>query len=257
MGALLAEAGRKAVRVRHGVPVLMYHLVSDDVPPAFRKYTVTPARFRHQVATLVRLGVTAISPDDLLAARQGRRRLPHRPVVITFDDGFRDCLRHAAPVLHAAGLTATMYVVAGLLGSTSRWMHRPEGLDLPLVSLAEARELEQAGIECQSHALTHPRLVPLDRAATAHELDTSRQVLQDALGHEVRHLAYPYGSFDERVQAQAREAGYRTAFTTQPGKTLPVDDAWAMPRVKVDGTERSGDFVARLLTGRHLGHPLR
>jgi peptidoglycan/xylan/chitin deacetylase (PgdA/CDA1 family) len=235
----------------------MYHLVSDYVPGAFEGYTVTPRQFAAQVRTLTRLGVTAVSPQDLRAAHQEGRPLPPRPVVITFDDGFRDCLRHAAPVLHEAGLRATMYVVAGLLGSSSRWL-APEGLEhLPLISAAEARELEQAGVECQSHTFSHPRLAQLDAAGIASELSLSRQVLEDALGHPVRSLAYPHGSVDARVRAQAEQEGYLTGYTTQPGKAVPSDDVLATPRVKVDGRRGHADFVARLLTGRDARYPVR
>lgn len=249
-------ATRKVARVRHGVPILMYHLVSDDVPSTFRSYTVTPRQFASHVKTLTRLGYQSVSPEELLAAHQQVRPLPARPVVITFDDGFRDCLRHAAPALHQAGLSATMYLVAGLLGKTSRWL-APEGLDLPLVNVAEARELEQAGVQCQSHSLTHPMLGRLETADIARELSLSRAILEQELGHEVHHLAYPHGSFDERVQAKAREAGYLSAYSTQPGKVLPNDDVLAMPRVKVDGRAGRADFLARLVTGRHVGHPVR
>jgi peptidoglycan/xylan/chitin deacetylase (PgdA/CDA1 family) len=253
----LGAMGARASRVRHGVPVLMYHLVSEDVPPAFRSYTVTPDTFASQIRWLRRLGYESVTPADLWAARSQGRRLPPRPVAITFDDGFLDCLRHAAPVLHDAGFRATMYVVAGLLGGTSGWM-AAQGLDhLRLVSAAEARELEQAGVECQSHALTHPRLAELSTPDIARELSVSREVLEDELGHEVRHLAYPHGSYDERVREEARAAGYLTACTTQPGKVLPRDDRLTLSRVKVEGDERTADFLARLATGRHLGHPVR
>lgn len=249
-------ATRRAARIRHGVPILMYHLVSADVPSTFRSYTVTPRQFAWQVRTLSRLGFESITPQQLLDAHQHDRPLPARPVVITFDDGFRDCLRHAAPVLHEAGLGATMYLVAGLLGRTSRWM-ASEGLDLPLVTVAEARELEQAGVECQSHALTHPMLARLGSADIGRELSLSRRILEHELGHEVRHLAYPHGSFDERVQESARAAGYASACSTRPGKALPDDNVLAMPRVKVDGRNGRTDFLARLVTGRHVGHPVR
>jgi peptidoglycan/xylan/chitin deacetylase (PgdA/CDA1 family) len=248
---------RKAARLRRGVPVLMYHLVSDEVPRSFAGYTVTPSQFAAQVRALTRLGVSSISPEDLRDAQQHGRPLPPRPVVITFDDGFRDCLRHAAPLLHEAGLRATMYVVAGLLGKTSRWL-APEGLqNLPLVSSHEARELEQAGVVCQSHSFSHPRLAELSNADIARELSLSRRVLEDELGHPVRHLAYPHGSYDGRVTAEAREAGYLTGYTTRPGKAVSADDVLAVPRVKVDGRRGSADFLARLTTGRDARYPLR
>ncbi|MBA2560876.1 MAG: polysaccharide deacetylase family protein [Propionibacteriales bacterium] len=244
-----AAVVRRLKRIAHGVPILMYHLVADDAPASFVKYSVTPRRFAQQVTLLAQLGYQSVDLDDLLAARNGLLTLPKRPVVITFDDGYRDCLRHAAPVLHAAGLGATMYLVAGLLGGGSRWM-APQGLDLPLVSAAEARELEQAGVKCQSHALSHSRLATLDNRDISRELDESRRILEDALGHQVRHIAYPHGSYDERVQAAARESGYLSACSTRPAKALFGDDVWALPRVIVDGRDHVGDFVSRLVTSK-------
>src|SRR3954452_25477249 len=169
-GGRVAAATRKAARLRRGVPVLMYHLVSDEVPPSFDGYTVTASRFAAQVRALTRLGASSISTDELRAAHHDGRSLPPRPVVTPFDDGHRDCLRHAAPLLHEVGLRATMYVVAGLLGRTSRWL-APEGLGhLPLISAAEARELEQAGIDCRSHSFSQPRLADLSPDDITHEL---------------------------------------------------------------------------------------
>ncbi|WP_377640277.1 polysaccharide deacetylase family protein [Oryzobacter terrae] len=248
---------RKARRVRRGVPVLMYHLVSDEpVPASFSRWRVTPQVFRRQVETLRRLRFSTVTAGDLDRALRGERPLPPRPVHITFDDGYVDCLRHAAPILQGAGMTATMYVVAGLVGGRSRWM-ADEGVDLPLLDRAGLRELEQAGVECQSHSLTHPRLATRPDAEVADELVRSREVLEDVTGHPVTSLAYPHGSYDDRVRAIAGESGYTTAYTTQPGKALGSDDLLALPRVKVDGRDRHATFVARVVTGQHVGARVR
>jgi len=245
---------RKFARVTRGVPILMYHLVSPRSPQGFSDYTVTPERFEQQMQKLRRLQCVSISPDDLLAASEGRSELPPRAVLITFDDGFRDCLHHAAPVLVELGLTATMYVVAGQLGGRSRWM---TGVELELLNNREVLELERAGVRCESHAMTHPRLATLDTDGIRRELRDSRAVLEDVLGHEVRHIAYPHGSYDERVLQQARLAGYVTGYTTRPAKALRTDDPLAMPRVKVDGRDKTVDFLARLTLGKDAGYPAR
>lgn len=248
---------RKARRLGHGVPVLMYHLVSDDpVPETFRRWRVTTGTFRRHVATLRALGCTAVSAEDLRRALRGEADLPPRPVHITFDDGYVDCLRHAAPVLHEAGMRATMYVVAGLVGSRSRWL-RDEGVDLPLVDVGGIRELEAAGVECQSHSMTHPRLTECSDERLADELTRSRESLEDLTGHTVTSVAYPHGAYDARVVRATAAAGYTTAYTTQPGKVLPVDGLLELPRVKADGRDRHATFVGRVATGQHLGAELR
>ena len=248
---------RKARRLGRGVPVLMYHLVSDDpVPDSFARWRVTPATFRRHVATLRALGCSTVTADELGRALRGEAGLPPRPVHITFDDGFVDCLRHAAPVLHEAGMRATMYVVAGLVGRRSRWL-LDEGVDLPLVDRAGIAELEAAGVECQSHSMTHPRLTDCPDEALADELVRSREVLEDLTGHAVTSVAYPHGAYDARVRRATAAAGYRTAYTTQPGKALPVDDPLELPRVKADGRDRHATFVGRVVTGQHLGAQAR
>ena len=248
---------RRARRVRRGVPVLMYHLVSDEpVPASFSRWRVTPADFRRQVETLRRLRFSTVTSSDLDLALRGERPLPPRPVHITFDDGYVDCLRHAAPILEGAGMTATMYVVAGLVGERSRWM-AGEGVDLPLLDRSGLRELEQAGVECQSHSMTHPRLATRSDDEVSGELTRSRELLEDVTGHAVTSLAYPHGSYDRRVRDLAGESGYTTAYTTQPGKVLGTDDLLALPRVKVDGRDRHATFVSRLVTGQHVGARVR
>ena len=94
-------------RVSGAVPILMYHQVSPRPHPAFRKYTVMPGAFARQMAWLARTGHVAISLDLLAGSRAGRAALPSRPVVITFDDGFRESVEHATPVLAKHGFTAT------------------------------------------------------------------------------------------------------------------------------------------------------
>ena len=89
------------------VPILMYHQVTAHVvPPSFRKYTVTPRAFvaQIQMGWLRTAGYRPVTLDHLDAARLGASPLPRRAVVITFDDGFRDCVEYALPILEARGL---------------------------------------------------------------------------------------------------------------------------------------------------------
>src|SRR5205807_195968 len=102
---------------------------------------------------------------------------------------------------------------------------------------------------CASHTLTHPRLATLSEAACRQELRHSRALLEHELGHPVRDLAYPFGSFDERVRASAREAGYRSACSERLGRSGPTDDPLALRRIRVRGEDSLLDFVWRLHTG--------
>ncbi len=231
------------------VPILMYHEVSPDPHPSFRRYTVTVREFARQMRWLAALGYQAIDMDALARARLGEGALPKRPVLITFDDGFQGCVDHAAPVLRAHKFTAVFYLVAGMMGQTSRWMLPEVGLELPLMSWDTVRTLAAEGFQCGAHSITHPRLAGLPPERCRAELADGRRRLEDELGRPVLHLAYPFGSYDHAVQAMAAEAGYVTACSTRAGLSGPDDELLALRRVTVYGHDSLFDFIFRLRTG--------
>lgn len=231
------------------VPVLMYHEVSPSPHPSFRRYTVTVREFTRQMRCLAAFGYQAIDMDALVRARRGQGALPKRPVLITFDDGFQGCADHAVPVLRAHKFTAVFYLVAGLMGKTSRWMLPELGLELALMSWETARALVADGFQCGAHTVTHPRLTGLDPARCRAELVDARSRLEAELGRPIAHLAYPYGSYDRAVQAVAAEAGYVTACSTQAGLSRADDDPLALHRVTIYGQDSLLDFACRLRTG--------
>jgi peptidoglycan/xylan/chitin deacetylase (PgdA/CDA1 family) len=243
--------------MKTSIPILMYHQVTPRPHPAWRKYAVTPRAFGAQMNWLTLAGYVPITLDTLLAHRSGQCPLPSRPIVITFDDGFQDCVEHAVPILHARGFTAIFYIVAGLVGKTSQWMLPERGVELPLMDWTAARCLEAAGFQCGSHSMSHPRLADLSPAACREELLESRRLLEDHLGHEVRHLAYPFGSFNEKVRALVAETGYRSASSVRNGLSPPEDDVLALHRVLINGHDSLLDFICRLHTARTFGEVLR
>lgn len=245
-----ALASGAAPQVHTSIPILMYHQVSPRSPAALRKYVVTPKAFAAQMKWLAVSKYVPITLDALLAHRSHGRPLPSHPVIITFDDGFQDCAEYAVPILKARGFTAIFYLVAGLLGKTSRWLLAERGLELPLMEWATARRLGAAGFYCGSHTMSHPRLVHLSPSACRDELLKSRCLLEDHLGHEVRHLAYPFGSFNKTVRALAAETGYHSATSVRIGLSAPEDDFLALQRVPVTGQDSLLDFICRLRTAQ-------
>jgi peptidoglycan/xylan/chitin deacetylase (PgdA/CDA1 family) len=232
------------------VPVLMYHQVSDVVPRGFAKYVVTPSSFTAQMRWLRRTGYTPVDVDTMLASRARGEPSPRRPVVITFDDGFRDCAERAVPVLSELGFTAMFYLVAGLVGEPSRWLNDVRGIELPLADWSLVREIVAAGMHPASHNLTHPHLTALSADQCRAELEGSRRLLEDRLGRPVKHLAYPFGDVNDRVRAAAAESGYQSAVSVRIGLVDGSADQLLLPRVPVSGQESLLDFACRLLTAQ-------
>ena len=235
------------------VPILMLHEVSARPDPRYRKYTLTPRELDERLDWLGAKGYESISMDDLLAARRGERSLPARPVAITFDDGGRDCIDHAVPALAKRNQTATFYIVAGVVGGPMRWLRAEIGFELPAADWPALRAAEAAGMHCEAHSVSHPRLAKVSADECRDELTRGRAMLEEGLGHPVRHLAYPFGSHSAETIELAREAGYLTACTTEEALAAPAHDLLALPRVPVLGTEGLGEFAHRVRTAQRAG----
>ena len=112
-------------RNRHALTVLMFHRVLPANDPAFalaeREFTFTLDGFQRTL-DFVQRHYRAVSLDELQAARLGQRPLPHNPLLITFDDGWRDTLTHAAPELARRGLPAVLFLSSEVVALESpRW----------------------------------------------------------------------------------------------------------------------------------------
>lgn len=224
------------------LPVLLYHLVSPERPqwPSItRRLDVTPAEFRAQMLWLVRHGFHATTQEHAYGALERGRHLPPRPVLITFDDGYRSVLTHAAPVLTRLHMPATAYVITG----------RVSGPDPSFLTWRDLRRLEQDGVEIGSHTVDHRPLTELSDATVVWELRASRRALERNLGRRVRWLAYPYGAFDARVVGLVNRVGYRLATTTIPTPAQDGRRPLELGRFEILDTTTLPQFAA-LLTGR-------
>jgi peptidoglycan/xylan/chitin deacetylase (PgdA/CDA1 family) len=227
----------------------VYHRVTDDPHPDLAYYAVSPGSFRSQMRALRLVGWKTVSLDQLLAARRGELSLPRRSVVVTFDDAYAELEDEAIPTLAANGQTATVYACAGLLGADADALRRP-GHEIHeearLMDADALRRIRARGFEVGSHSLTHPHLPALDDATLEAEVAGSKGVLEEELGEEVRHFAYPFGDYDERVRAQVEATGYASAVTTDPGAADRLAPRLGLPRVYVGREDSWARLLARL-----------
>lgn len=246
---MASNASRAGLGVKP-VPILMYHQVSEHPHSLFRKYTLTPGEFASQMRWLAWFGYHPVTLDQVLAARAGETLLPPRSVVLTFDDGFQECVQHAVPILQRYGFTATFYLVTGLMGRESSWLEPQLNMSFPLIGWDTARRLQALGFQCGAHSITHPHLTDLSRGACSEEVHGARLSIEDRLGVPIYHLAYPYGAYDEKVREIAIGAGYRSACSVRIGFSSGDDDAMALHRVPINGQDTLVDFAMKVRTAR-------
>jgi peptidoglycan/xylan/chitin deacetylase (PgdA/CDA1 family) len=215
------------------LPILMYHAV-DRVPPATRhpRNYVAPEQFEAQLATLARLGYQTIAFGDWLAFRRGAGTLPRRPIIITFDDGYRSTGNVAWPILQRFDFGATVFLVSDLIGKTNAW-DGPEPGE-PLLDRSEIAALQAGGVRFESHTRTHAALTTIPPARARDELTSSRAALSELLEHPVTVLCYPYGKENAAVRSLTREAGYEAAVIARYRMNSARTDPYRLTRIRVD-----------------------
>jgi len=216
------------------VPVLMYHEIADvtTTPSAL---AVAPETFADQLAYLRDAGFTAVTAGALVKALAGgARALPERPVVLTFDDGFRDFYSRALPLLKQYGHTATLFQTTG-------WVGIKLGTR-PMLNWPELSEIAEAGIEIGAHSHEHPELDRLSAAKLRDELDGPKRMLEEKLGLAVPGLAYPFGLWSGKARRAAREAGYTYALAIGNAMAKSGSDPFILPRLTVDQTTTMEQF---------------
>lgn len=244
------------------VPVLMYHRVGDAHNAWESRYCISPQNFAAHMHALARKGYKAHSIDALVNWLDGGTPLPPGAIVITFDDGFRGVRDHALPVLETMGWPFTVFLVSDLIGQQDYWTKtsNPSGLTHPLLNADEIRDMQTRGVTFHSHTRSHPSLPTLDDEELTDQLSGSRAALEELLGHEITFLAYPFGHVDERVEAATRAAGYRAAFSTQPGFNRRAVNRYRIRRIDVFGTDTPAMLLRKVKLGSNdgsLNHAVR
>lgn len=222
------------------IPILAYHRIAPPEPGLAGRYNVDPDAFARQMAYLDDAGFHAIGWESLAIHLRYGLPLPGRPVMLTFDDGYRDFKEIAFPILHKHGFIATVFVCPAHVGQTNSW----DGGTVGLLDWTEIADLAAGGVAFGAHSLTHVPLTGLSLAEARAELTASRKKLENHLGSEVSIMAYPHGDVDPLVEQLAEAAGFAICVTTHDRHCRLSDRPTALPRVGVHGAMSFERFVA-------------
>jgi peptidoglycan/xylan/chitin deacetylase (PgdA/CDA1 family) len=261
------------------VPILMYHSISDDPEPGVSPYyqvNTRPAVFRQHIQFLADHGYRTINLDQLIswlttggevsAFQDFSFSAFPKPVVLTFDDGFRDFYTEAFAVLQNHGFTATMFLPTAFIRDS-----RPvqgsrfdgSGFKVPchfpfrnprceFLTWPEIRELRQAGIHFGSHTVSHPKLVELDWPEIKSELSDSKSEIEQQLGELVTSFCYPFAfpqtdrSFAQKFRELLCETGYSSCVTTELGRVRRGADPFRLKRLPANSLDDLALFAAKL-----------
>lgn len=223
--------------------ILMYHSIAD-IPED--PYSVTVDAFQKQISWLADNGYEVISLSFLLESiNAGNYKTLRKKVVITFDDGYKDFITNALPILADHGASATVFLVTEMFEGSASW--NESGEPEQLMSEDDARYIKSRGITLGSHTATHANLALLDNDELHRELRDSKATL-DRLGEVFFAISYPWGQWSNQVVDAVKASGYECALAVGDHTRLNADNSFFLPRVTMtrDMTlKRFQDFMSR------------
>ena len=225
-----------AANSEFGATILCYHIVESPQDP---RMEVSRETFRQHMRYLAMTGYNVIPLRDLYEYVAGHRHsLPRNAVVITIDDGWRSTYTEVFPEMKRRGFPFTVFVYPQIIGQTSHAM-----------TWKQVKELSAAGVDIQSHSLSHPFLTQRRHTELSEkeyaawlqrELVESKKILERETGRTISFIAYPYGDYDHRLADCVARAGYAGALTCDYGRVRKGSDPLRMRRVAI---EKSMDFA--------------
>jgi peptidoglycan/xylan/chitin deacetylase (PgdA/CDA1 family) len=193
---------------------------------------VTPANFEAQLAWLQSQGYESITLTDLVYHLARGWPLPDKPVILTFDDGYRDNYTNAFPLLQEYGYTGTFFLVTGPID-----FENPDYLTWDMVE-----EMHRGGMDFQPHSYRHLDLRGAGKDFLIFEILAPKEAIQARTGETPRFYAYPSGRYDDRTIAVLKSANYWGAVITEQGATHTSDGLFELDRVRIRGTHTLEDF---------------
>jgi peptidoglycan/xylan/chitin deacetylase (PgdA/CDA1 family) len=172
------------------IPIIVYHHISKGND----NYHLKPEIFRDHLNWLKSTGYETVTFKDVWELGP---KLPKKPIILTFDDGSKDHW-NVYKELKSREMKGVFFIVTGYMGL------KPNQLI----------EMDKNGMEIGSHTVHHKYLTSLMLADFYEEVNGSQYTLQKMLGHKILTLAYPYGSYDQKVISLMRESTYTYARTT-------------------------------------------
>jgi peptidoglycan/xylan/chitin deacetylase (PgdA/CDA1 family) len=228
--AALAAPPRRADDGLPTATVLCYHIVEA---PAAPRMHIDRETFRQQLRYLEMTGYNVVPLRHVYEYVTGKRSsLPKNAIVITIDDGWRSTYTEAFPELQKRKFPFTVFIYPNIIGKTAN-----------ALTWEQIREMADAGVDVQSHTLTHPFLTQRRHQGLSdaqygewlrRELAESKRILEKESGKKVQFIAYPYGDYDTQVAKAAEKAGYAAALTCDFGRVRKGSDPLRMKRFVID-----------------------
>lgn len=230
-----ASNSKAKILAKQQVPVLCYHRIANGRKDS---YTVTPATFDAQMKMLADSGYHSISPDQLYEYLADNKKLPSKPVMITFDDSRKEHYEIAAPTLEKYGFRGVFFIMT-ITYDKKNYMTKEQ-----------IAALDKAGHTIGLHTWDHTMVTKYkDPAAWKKEITDPKEKLEKIIGKPVEYFAYPYGIYN-REAARMLGKYFKLSFilSTKRDSAIPLQTVRRMigPEMKPQSLLKSMNRTFRI-----------
>jgi peptidoglycan/xylan/chitin deacetylase (PgdA/CDA1 family) len=261
----VSKEAQFTVEMKIKLPILLYHHIdtTDKIPKTDKVgigLRVSPEVFEKQLKYLVTKKYNTVNSFQIQDYLDGKSKLPENPILLTFDDGFKDNYDKAFPLLKKYNMTGDFGIITSVIG-TDEYM-----------SWNNLKEMKNAGMSFASHTHSHctsafkngkkgylespidtgekpcSKFAAQEKLTTGqlkYEFEQSKKALESNLGIKVSHLIYPFGFYNQQAKDIAKELGYTFATTVEPQVDNYTDfgvNPYNLERIRVNG-QQSGELV--------------
>lgn len=226
--------------------ILMYHrIVNDPEIAKSHRFCTYVKNFKNHLELMNRLDFTTVTFKDYLLYQQDKLTLPNKPVILTFDDGYRDTYELALPVLRDYGMKAVTFALGNRKLRINEWESDTYGAT-PLMNNDQLLRLKDAGWEVGAHSMNHRDLSKISSQEAWNEIYKSKIILEAVTNDPIISFAYPYGHVNPKIKSLVEKAGYLFGCGVYSGPTYLEEEQFNIRRVEMHNKINSMGLLMRL-----------
>ena len=208
------------------IPILSYHSISNEDCPL----SLNLIEFEKQLIFFKKNNFQSVHFNEI-------KDLSSKKFIITFDDGYKDLIINALPLLKKYNFKATSFIISNLIGKKNIWDELNTNIkDKELMNLSDIHFWLKNGMRVGSHSKSHKKLTLLDKKDAIDEIVNSKDELETLTGKSINAFCYPYGLHNESIVNIVKEK-YDSAFTTNRSRFDPArHNKYILPRIDMGKT---------------------
>jgi len=244
--------------------VLCYHDIPIKITDSRDDYAVELENFILQIEFLKNEGFSFISINDIISAAEGKKELPEKSVLLSFDDAYETFYDNVFPVLK-------IYQIPAMLAVVAAWIEKKEIPEYKkkFMSWEQIREVSDSGlVNIASHSFNMHKSVishPLGSTSAAYisriydtnkgkyenseeyllrisqDIRESFNILKEKTGKVPLSIVWPYGRYNALTIIEAKKM-FKMMFTLDEG-LANIKNIEAIPRYMLIGNPPISEFA--------------